>query len=207
VWLGWLRALLAAAGDVPLIVHPLTGRHDAVYGDALPLEAVLHICTNIPQVVGWKMTYPYSAVRALAARLGTLDHHVGVFPANGSYFHEYLLSGYVDGAVTGCFNYALDVMLAHIRAWRHDDLAGARGIWDGGLYNLQQYIFSDSSRLHVRFKAAAWLRGYIDSPLMRPPMPAPEVEEVATLRSLLVQMGVDVRQDGQMAVPAGTLHL
>ena len=49
------------------------------------------------------------------------------------------------------------------------------------------------SRLHIRYKAAAWLRGFIDNPLMRPPMPRPRREEIETLYSLFRALDLSVR--------------
>lgn len=190
VWIEWLQGMIADVPEAPVIVHPLTGKAHPVFGDALPLEAMTAIIAAVPQIVGWKMTYPYGAVRVLAAALREASRNVAVLPANGSYFHEYLLNGFVDGAVTGCLNYSLEPMVAHIDAWRKDDLATARSLWDGGLRQLQSYVHGDVSRLHVRFKTATWLRGHITSPVMRAPMPSPMPEEVLRLAELLTNVGL-----------------
>ena len=68
----------------------------------------------------------------------------------------------------------------------------ATEIWNGGLAQLHEYVFAEMSRLHVRYKAAAWLRGFLDNPLMRPPMPRPRRVEIESLYSLLRQLGVPV---------------
>jgi dihydrodipicolinate synthase/N-acetylneuraminate lyase len=81
-------------------------------------------------------------------------------------------------------------MMEHILAWRSGDIARATDIWEGGLAQLHEYVFSEMSRLHVRYKAAAWLRGFIDNPLMRPPMPKPRPVEVETLYELLRRPGL-----------------
>jgi dihydrodipicolinate synthase/N-acetylneuraminate lyase len=51
----------------------------------------------------------------------------------------------------------------------------------------------------VRYKVATWLRGLIDRPLMRPPMPAPRTEEIDTIRDLLKQTGIAVIDHRDMA--------
>ena len=56
---------------------------------------------------------------------------------------------------------------------------------EGGLRDLHEYIYSDYSRLHSRYKIAAWLRGLIPSCRARPPMPVPKPEEIATISRLL----------------------
>lgn len=54
------------------------------------------------------------------------------------------------------------------------------------------------SRLHVRYKAAAWLRGFIDNPLMRAPMPKPRREEIETLQRLLSALGLSTRHRAEL---------
>jgi len=86
-------------------------------------------------------------------------------------------------------------MLEHIEAWRADDVRRARRIWvEGGLRDLHEYIYSDYSRLHLRYKIAAWLRGLIPSCRMRPPMPVAKQEEIATLSKLLSAAQIPVVQ-------------
>jgi len=60
------------------------------------------------------------------------------------------------------------------------------------LRDLHEYIYSDYSRLHLRYKIAAWLRGLIPSYRTRPPMPRPKPEEISTLTRLLEAANVRV---------------
>lgn len=100
--------------------------------------------------------------------------NVAVLPSSAHLFHDYLASGWqFDGAISGSFNYAMEPMLAHIEAFERLDLKAAREIWNGGMAQLHEYVYSEPGRLHVRYKIATWLRGLIDSPLMRAPMPRP----------------------------------
>lgn len=57
---------------------------------------------------------------------------------------------------------------------------------------IQEYVYSEFSRLHVRYKAATWLRGFISNPFMRPPMPKPRKEEVQRLTEVLSNAGLSV---------------
>jgi 4-hydroxy-tetrahydrodipicolinate synthase len=82
--------------------------------------------------------------------------------ANCKRFHEYLAGSYFDGTVSGAFDYGMEVMMDHIAAWRRRDLNEACRIWESGLSDLQEYV--RTPRLHVRYKAAAWLRGTIPFP-------------------------------------------
>lgn len=182
---------ITAEVDLPIVVHPV-GKTTPAYGVGLPSGAVRHVCEQVPQVVGWKMTYNYDGYRAVTRTLRELDRPVAVLGAVGKYFHENLANDAFDGTSSGAFNYALEPMLDHIRAWRAGDVRRATEIWHGGLARLHEYVFADFGRLHVRYKAATWLRGLIANPAMRPPMPPPRLAEVTRLAELLRACGLDV---------------
>jgi len=75
---------------------------------------------------------------------------------------------------------------------KRKDIEEATRIWNSGLENLQHYVYSEYSRLHIRYKAATWLRGLIPLPFMRLPMPKPKKAEITTLRDLLKGAGLSV---------------
>jgi dihydrodipicolinate synthase/N-acetylneuraminate lyase len=185
------------AVDLPAIVHPV-GSASPTFGIGLPLTATLAMCKEIPNIVGWKMTYSYPGGIIIAKALRALDRHVGILRASGRFFHEYLATDYFDGTVTGAFNYAMESMIDHINAWRRRDVDEACRIWKAGLEDLHEYVYSDYSRLHVRYKAATWLRGLIPLPFMRPPMPKPRKEEISTLRRLLAKAELSVIPEGDV---------
>ena len=182
------------AVDLPAIVHP-TGSPTALYGIGLPVETVMAMCRQIPNIVGWKMTYSYQGGIIVTKAIRSLDRHVGILRASARYFHENLATGHFDGTVTGSFNYAMEPMIDHINAWKGKDIDEASRIWNGGLENLQHYVYLEYSRLHIRYKAATWLRGLIPLPFMRLPMPKPKKEEIKTLKDLLKGAGLSVIPD------------
>jgi len=67
-----------------------------------------------------------------------------------------------------------------------------------GLADLHEYVYSDYSRLHVRYKLTTWLRGLIPSPFMRPPMPKPREEEITQLRSLVEEARLSPIPDSEI---------
>jgi 4-hydroxy-tetrahydrodipicolinate synthase len=190
VWIDMAKAELEAA-DLPAIVHPVAGR-TPTFGIGLPLAPALLMCREIPNIVGWKMTYSYEGTKIIAKGLKTLDRHVAVLIATGRYFHEHLSTGILEGTLSGSYNYAMEPMIAHLEAWKRRDIAEACRIWNSGMAELHGYVYSDYSRLHVRYKAATWLRGLIPSPFMRPPQPQPRKEEVHSLTELLKKSGLSV---------------
>jgi dihydrodipicolinate synthase/N-acetylneuraminate lyase len=137
------------------------------------------------------MTYGYDGFRIVAQALRSLDHHVAVMGALASRFHEYNATGLFDGTLSGFWNFAFEPMLEHLDAWHDRDVVRATEIWTGGLVQLHEYV-ADMGRLHIRYKTAAWLRGLIPRPFMRPPMPKPRKVEVDTLYSLLKNLGLSV---------------
>jgi dihydrodipicolinate synthase/N-acetylneuraminate lyase len=188
----WLDTIIAQdrAVDLPIVTHPVSGSKPPFY-PGLPVSATLKICREVPNIVGWKMTYMYDGYRIVAKGLRSLDRHVAVMGALASRFHEYKATGLFDGTLSGFWNFAPEPMLDHLEAWATDDVARARQIWDGGLCDLHEYI-ADMGRLHIRYKTAAWLRGFLPSPFMRPPMPRPKRAEVETIHRLLANLNLGV---------------
>ena len=206
VWIDLLKALQEGVGDMPFICHP-TGNQTMKYGEGLPVEVAVKTCEEIENVVGWKMTYNYTGFRIISRALRKLDRHIGLLGALAINFHENLASDRFDGTVSGSWNYAPEPMLDHITAWRKGDLNEARRIWDSGLAEIQEYVYSEFSRLHIRYKAATWLRGFISNPFMRPPMPKPRKEEVQRLAEVLSNAGLKVIEDGKVKAVMNSLPL
>jgi dihydrodipicolinate synthase/N-acetylneuraminate lyase len=127
--------------------------------------------------------------------LRTLDHHVGVLAAAADMWHVALLNEQFDGSVMGAFCCAMEPMIDHILAWRRNDLAEARRMWNGSLRKLHEYVFGDYARLHIRFKVGSWLRGLVPEPFMRPPQPEPMGDECRIMRDKLKAAGCNVISD------------
>lgn len=206
VWIDMLKALQSGVGDMPFICHP-TCNPSIKYGEGLPVEVAVKTCQEIKNVVGWKMTYNYTGFRIVSRALRKLDRHVGILGAPAVNFHENLASDCFDGTVSGSWNYAPEPMLDHIVAWRRGDVKEARRIWDAGLAEIQEYVYSEFSRLHIRYKTATWLRGFISHPLMRPPMPKPRKEEVERLRQVFSKAGLSVIDSEKIAKITKSLEL
>lgn len=197
VWGDMIAELVKVLPDTPMICHP-TACPTAAYGVGLPLEPTLGLLNQFPQIVGWKMVYNYEGHRKVSRAMRSMDRHVGILGATAVNFHENLASGYFDGTVTGSFNYALEPMIEHIKAWRANDIDQARKIWDNGLAELHEFVYEHHGRLHIRYKTATWLRGIIKSPFMRPPMPKPRKEEIITLYQLFSRLNVSLISKADM---------
>jgi dihydrodipicolinate synthase/N-acetylneuraminate lyase len=193
IWLDQIKDQDRAV-DLPIITHPVAAPTPA-FGLGLPLATSLAFCRAVPNIIGWKMTYSYSGYRLVARGLRSLDHRVAILAAAANYFHENLASAQFDGTVSGSWNYALEPMLDHIAGWRRSDLESANRIWTSGLMQLHEYIYAELGRLHIRYKIAAWLRGLIDSPTVRPPMPKANEREVDQIYRLLRALGVPLISD------------
>jgi len=190
VWIDIARAVDEAAG-MPLIMHPVTNMTPE-FGPGFPVGGVLRMVSEIENVAAWKMTYSWQGMRVVAAALRQFDRHIALLGSGARYFHEAIASGIFDGALSAGLNYALEPHLEHIAAFQRGDLDGALAVWDGGLRQLQEFVFAEASRLHVRTKAGAWIAGHVDHPFMRPPMPKPTGEECEQIRSLMIGAGCTV---------------
>lgn len=197
VWLDQIEDIDRVCG-LPIFTHPV-GAPSVAYGIGLPDEVVGQICAAVPNVVGWKMTYNWDGWKRVGRSLKAMKPPVAVLGAPAHYFHEALASDLFDGTITGSFNYAYEPMLRHIQSWRTGKVAEATEIWNHGLATLQEWMYSDYSRLHIRYKVATWLRGLIPHPFMRPPMPRPSNEEIQTLARLMKGAGLKVLNDEQIA--------
>jgi dihydrodipicolinate synthase/N-acetylneuraminate lyase len=193
VWID-LAAAVDAAVDMPLIMHPVTNMTPE-FGPGFPLSGVLRMVEAIENVVAWKMTYSWQGYRTVANGLRQVDRDIALLGSGARYFHEAMACGIFDGALSAGFNYSLEPMLEHIAAFQTDSLAAALRAWDGGLRQLQEFVFAEPSRLHVRTKIGAWIAGHISHPLMRPPMPRPMAEECERIRSLMVAANCHVIDD------------
>jgi dihydrodipicolinate synthase/N-acetylneuraminate lyase len=199
VWADMIKAQDKAV-DLPIITHPVSGSRPP-FSPGLPLNATLQICREVPNIVGWKMTYGYDGFRIIAKGLRSLDRHVAILGALASRFHEYNATGIFDGTLSGFWNFAFEPMLDHLEAWKRRDLEAACKIWDGGLVQLQEYI-ADMGRLHTRYKTAAWLRGLIPNPYIRPPMPLPRQVEIDTIYDLLKSLGLSLIDKSETSLSA-----
>ncbi len=189
IWLDQIKEQDRAV-DLPIVTHPVTGSRPP-FSPGLPMGPTLRICREVPNIVGWKMTYGYDGFRIIANGLRSLDRHVAIMGALASRFHEYNATGMFDGTLSGFWTFAMEPMLDHLEAWRKRDLETACRIWNGGLVQLHEYI-ADMGRLHVRYKTATWLRGLIPTPFMRAPMPRPRQVEIDTIYELLKNLGLSV---------------
>ena len=188
IWLDQIKAQDKLV-DLPIFAHPVVTPSQP-WGIGLPLPVVLQYCREVPNIVGWKTTYAYPGHRLLARAMRQQAPQVALLCASAQFFHEYLACGNFDGTITGSWNYAMEPMLTHLQAWEKGDIAAARKAWDSGMAQLHEYIYAEPGRLHVRYKLGAWMRGLIDSPRMRPPMPEPRKEEIETTARLMAAAGI-----------------
>ncbi len=196
VWIDIAKAIDKAV-NLPIIVHPTSGV-SPMYGVGLPVGTTLKMCNAVRNIVGWKMTYNYPGWKTVAEGLRSLDHHVAILGAPSDMWHVFLMLELFDGTVNGGMNYAMEPMIDHIQAWKRNDLAEARRIWNSGLQMLNDFVYGDYARLHVRYKIGAWLRGFVAHPFMRPPQPRANKEEIKTMAALLKGVGLKILADSDI---------
>lgn len=189
VWVDMLNAI-AREVDLPMIAHPTAVGSPPLFGQGMPLSATLRFCKDVPNIVGWKMLYPYPGYRVVGNALQALERPVAVMGALAHFFHEYHTMGLMDGTISGFWNYAVEPMAEHLAALDRGDQQEALRIWNGGLVQLHEAV-ADRGRLHIRYKIGAWLRGLIPSPIMRPPLPRPRQSEIDAIYAALQAAGLE----------------
>lgn len=197
VWLDEIKAIDAIC-DLPILAHPV-GAATMAYGIGIPEETTMAICEAVPNMVGWKMTYNWEGWKRVGRALKKREPSVAILGACAALFHEAQACNFFDGTVTGSFNYAMEPMLDHIRAFQDGDQKQALAIWEGGLGDLQEWMYADLSRIHIRYKVATWLRGLVPHPYMRPPFPAPRQEEISALVQLMTAAGLKIIDAAQIS--------
>lgn len=205
VWIDMIKEVVKAVGDMPLIVH--ASAKSTEYGGGLPLEPTIQMCKAIPNIVGWKMVYDYTGYVIIARALRKFDRHISLLGCRATNFHANLACGQIDGMVCGSLNFAHAAMIDHFNAWRVGDWKEAQRIWDGGLAALQEYIYAEPTRLHIRYKIATWLAQHISNPFMRPPLPRPRKNEIQRIRELLVNTGIQVIDSAKVSSVMESLEM
>jgi 4-hydroxy-tetrahydrodipicolinate synthase len=184
----YVRAINEAV-PLPMVIHA-----GGLMG-GISIKNVMSLCEDFENVVAVKMTYGVEAydtiMRAVVDFEKRTGRHISCLGARGYLYNYYLASGRMDGTLTGSDNVCLDSNLKYIQAWRKGDFREALKIWDGGLGQLQRFIYGNPfERFHTRYKYGCWIRGLIKTPKERPPkLPLPKEEE-ETLRGLTEKAGV-----------------
>lgn len=189
IWTDHVRAI-AEASQLPLIIHA-AGPNTVEWGVGLPVQSVKMVIENVPSVVGWKMVYDNIMGWWRAAwAIRSVERHVGILNVPLVCWHTAMICGLVDGGVKGGYNWIMEPLVRHAQAWEERDLEKVKRIFMTQLQPPSQYVFSDPSRLHIRYKVATWVRGLIPHPFMRPPMPPPRWEEAEALLQLMGKAGL-----------------
>jgi 4-hydroxy-tetrahydrodipicolinate synthase len=191
IWTGHVKTI-AEATQLPLIPHP-AHPHTAEWGGALPLQSVRMLLEEVPSVVGYKMIYGKDSAHFRIARfIRSLPRHVGILNAPHYCHHTAVICGLLDGMVQGAFNWNMEGMVSHTLAWQAGDMKLVREIFTTQVLPLWEFIYSNASRLHIRYKLATWIRGLISHPFMRPPMPVPRQEEAEVIYQLILKTGQSI---------------
>ena len=111
---------VSAAVPLPIVIHPV-GRYSIPFGLGLPIKTTKAILNDCPNIVGWKLTYNFDGYRKIARFLRRYERPVNILAAVGHYMHENHAERMFDGISSGAWNYALEPMMEHLKAWRKGD--------------------------------------------------------------------------------------
>jgi len=190
-WTRWVKAIDDVV-DLPIILHP-AAPFTIEWGQSLPIECIKMMLDEIPNIVGYKMIYGNDAVSFRVARFfRSYPRHVSIL--NGPNYSWLIaeMCGLVDGSVQGSWNWDKEAYYAVAEAMEKNDLSAVGKVISTQIIPLWEYIYAGGTRIHVRYKLAAWLRGLISHPYMRPPMPPPTREEATKLYQIIKNSGLSI---------------
>lgn len=189
VWTEHVRRV-AMATKLPLILHAVGGK-TAEWGRGLAIETVKMMMEEIPSIVGYKMIFgPIEAHLRAAWYLRSVPRHVAILNIYCPFEHEMRILGLVDGAVNGAYNFLKEPLVNDCLAWEAGDMDKVKKIYGEQVIPIDGFVYSEHSRLHIRYKLATWIRGFIPHPFMRPPLPPPRPGEAETMFKLIDKAGL-----------------
>jgi len=190
-WRDWVKMIDDEAG-MPIILHP-AAPPTMEWGTSLPIETVKLMVESIPNIVGYKMIYGSESAHFRIARYFRSvedTHHVGILNWSNYALATCVMCDLVDGTVQGAWNWLKEPLLKFFDAYEAGNLQVASETIKNQISPLWEYIYQGGTRIHIRYKIAVWLRGFISHPFMRPPMPPPRKEEVETLFNIINNAGL-----------------
>lgn len=189
VWTRWLKAIDDAA-DMPIIIHPAAPFSNE-WGQSLPANTIQMMLDNIPNIVGYKVINGIDAACFKTARFfRAYPRHVAILNGGNLSWLSAEMCGLVDGSVQGSWNWDKEAYYQVAAAKEHNDLAELSKVLSTAVLPLWEYVYAGGTRIHVRYKLAAWIRGVIPHPFMLPPMGPPHREEAETLYRLIRNSGM-----------------
>jgi len=188
IWTDFVRAI-AVATQLPLILHPAAPRTQQ-WGGSLAVESVRMLVEEVPSIVGYKFIYGLEhASFRVAQFLRSFPRHVAILNAPVAE-QQALVLGLVDGAVSGGLNFMKEPIVEHLLAWQAGDMKKVKKIWSEQVIPINSAVYDDHSRLHIHYKIATWIRGFIPHPFMRPPMPPPRLDEIEIIFKAIDKAGL-----------------
>lgn len=189
VWTNWLKAIDDAC-DMPIIIHPAAPFTNE-WGQSLPTSTIKMMLDNIENIVGYKVINGIDAACFRTARFfREYPRHVAILNGGNLSWLSAEMCGLVDGSVQGSWNWDKDAYYWVAAAKAKNDLNELGRVLSTAVIPLWEYVYAGGTRIHVRYKLAAWIRGVISHPFMLPPMGPPHREEAETLYRLIQNSGM-----------------
>lgn len=191
VWSDWVQAIDEAI-DLPIILHP-AAIYTNEWGQSLPASCLEYMFDRTENIVGYKVINGIDSACMKTARFirsYESKRHVAIL--NGgclSWLVDELL-GLVDGSVQGSWNWDKDAYYQVAEAMEKNDLRATGEVLGRAIIPLWEYVYAGGTRIHVRYKLAAWIRGVISHPFMIPPMGPPHRDEAEYLYELISKSGM-----------------
>jgi 4-hydroxy-tetrahydrodipicolinate synthase len=177
----------AEGSTLPQVAHLYPSWTKAAY-----TPETLSMLAELPRVTTFKvgtreMAQTESNIRAIRAA----DDEVTILTCQD----EYLLAsmvGDVDGAMVGFASFVPELVTALYNAVRHDDLSGARQIYED-MYPLNRLVYGSDHPTYEnypRMKTAMKLAGRLTSDVVRPPIQSSDRATVDHIHAVLRESGM-----------------
>lgn len=178
---------ITESSDLPIVLF----QYPIASGLSYPLETLLGLCRKFPTIRAIKDQVGDGNQHERQIReLKALDKPVRTLTTHSSWLLGSLAMG-CDGLLSGAGSVIPDLQVALYNAVQAGDLKHAQAINDKIYPTVRAFYDHPLLDMHNRMKIALHLLGRLDCPAVRPPLVRPDESEIAKIKSLLVQSGLN----------------
>ncbi len=175
------------ASDLPIVLF----QYPIASGLSYPFETLLNLCGKFPTIRAVKDQVGDGNQHERQIReLKALDNPVRTLTTHSSWLLGSLAMG-CEGLLSGAGSVIPDLQVALYDAVQAGDLKKAQAINDKIYPTVRAFYDHPLLDMHNRMKIALNLLGRLDCPAVRPPLMRPSETEIAKIKGLLAEAGLN----------------
>tara|TARA_B100000686_G_C16772846_1_gene966389 strand:- start:1487 stop:2464 length:978 start_codon:yes stop_codon:yes gene_type:complete len=183
---------IAEATSLPIIIFQYSNEL------AYPLETLIQICEEVPQVTAIKDWSPPQVHETHIKTLHSLARPVKVLSTNSAWLMSSLAMG-ADGLLSGAGSVIADLQSALFKAVQLKNLKKAQEISDRIYYTTRVFYNDPFCDMHNRMKEALVLLSRVNGPsVVRPPLMKLPNKEIAQIAEALTFAGIQKDDESAM---------